>query len=93
MVYQIEEDNGGQKQQSQPLFVEKISELGDGISSLRGISDLNVLASVEMHSDVGGLQDKDRLAGQLDDLYSALIIEQGVVQTDYSHQFKDQKVQ
>ena len=45
-----------------PLINEKISALGDDISSMRGISDLNVLASVDMHSDVG-LEAKDKLAG------------------------------
>jgi len=58
----------------------------DDLSSVRGISDLNVIKSVEdMSVMVGADNYKDKLFSQLDDMYSALAIEQGVVQTDYSH--------
>ena len=40
-----------------------------------------------MQSD-HGKEEKNKLASQLDDMYNALVIEHGVVTTDYSHQFK-----
>jgi len=47
-----------------------------------------------MQSENGKEQEekKNQLASQLDDMYNSLVIEHGVVTTDYSHQFKQNKV-
>lgn len=45
------------------------------------------LHSIDMQSD-HGKEEKNKLADQLDDMYNSLVIEHGVVTTDYSHQFK-----
>jgi len=90
MVYQIEADNGNAKGGAQPAGnVNGFEEL----SSMRGISDLNVIGSPENQSGLAEADNnKDKLTAQLDDMFSALAIEQGVVQTDYSHQFREDKV-
>ena len=74
MVYQIEADNGNAKGGVQQQL--NVSALGlDDLSSMRGISDLNIIGSIENLSVAADNNIKDKLAAQLDDMYNALAIE------------------
>ena len=52
------------------------------------------LNSIDVPNDKAGAEksEKNKLESTLDDIYNKLVIEQGVVQTDYSHQFRRNKV-
>ena len=44
------------------------------------------LQSIDIHSDQGkDAEEKNKLGSQLDDMFNSLVIEHGVVTTDYSH--------
>ena len=93
MVYQIEQDNIKAKNKAPPtghnnsaMILEEKSK-----SSLHGPSISN-MHSIDINSEAAAgakdqqqQEEKNKLASQLDDMYNCLVIEHGVVTTDYSH--------
>lgn len=95
MVYQIEQDS--LKNKKTALAAHNVS-IQDEQASLHEKSVSNApsqihsqLQSIDVQSDQGQ-EEKNKLISQLDDMYNSLVIEHGVVTTDYSHQFKQNKV-
>lgn len=58
------------------------------MNALQPPSNFNSIGEQSHMTAVEGGQ----LGGALDDIYNALVIEHGVMHTDYSHQFNPQKV-